>query len=180
MSKKDEPSAPKANTAPSTTARRTRPGSPFPMALPDDPIFSRGWLIGSVRSTPSSTSGATSRTPSREPEAALQSPRVVETSSAARDELLAYCEANDRVCPNPPEWHDLWALLPGAPTPLILAAWHHATDRQKRACLREQLKGASAQALAQADAFLRSLTEDQWHHATPSGGRPRSPGNSQL
>jgi hypothetical protein len=49
------------------------------------------------------------------------------------ENLVAYCRVNDRVCPLPPLWNDLWEMLPnrarvGAgwqpPPPLILAAWH--------------------------------------------------------
>lgn len=41
---------------PSTTGQQTEPGSRWPMASADDPIFSRGYVIGSKRSTPSSPS----------------------------------------------------------------------------------------------------------------------------
>ncbi len=40
-----------ATTAPSTTGQQTEPGSRWPMASADDPIFSRGWIIGGKRST---------------------------------------------------------------------------------------------------------------------------------
>jgi hypothetical protein len=48
------------------------------------------------------------------------------------DQLLAYCRENQRVCPVPRRWHELWELLPEKrqlgiewqpPLPLILAAW---------------------------------------------------------
>lgn len=40
-----------ASTAPSTTGQSPRMGLVFPMASEDDPIFSRGFVIGSKRST---------------------------------------------------------------------------------------------------------------------------------
>ena len=53
-SKKQALLAPKVDTAPSTTGPQTRTHLGFPMLSPDDPIFSRGFVVGSKRSMPSS------------------------------------------------------------------------------------------------------------------------------
>lgn len=88
-------------------------------------------------------------------------------------ELIAYAEADGRICPNPPEWNALWILLrdskkPGAwpdpAAPLVLAAWWHTSDEEKRFRLREHIGyAASHQALGAVDKFLRGLTAAQWH-----------------
>jgi hypothetical protein len=56
------------------------------------------------------------------------------------DKLLGYCGENDRVCPMPLSWHQVWDMLPGKkrgsgwepPPPLILAAWWETSDQAKR------------------------------------------------
>jgi hypothetical protein len=51
-------------------------------------------------------------------------------------ELLEYVGSNNRVCPQPQKWDELWKLLPDRkrvgggwdpPLPLILAAWWHTS-----------------------------------------------------
>jgi hypothetical protein len=55
--------------------------------------------------------------------------------------LIAYSRERQRVCPQPKFWQRLWEMLPDrrqidgrwlpAP-PLILAAWHDASDGEKK------------------------------------------------
>lgn len=90
------------------------------------------------------------------------------------DALLSYCMANDRVCPQPMRWHELWELLPGRrrvgagwepPLPLVLGAWWHTSNADKRQRLGEHIRWAQAhRALDAADSFLRDLNEGEWHH----------------
>ena len=90
------------------------------------------------------------------------------------DQLIAYCQENGRVCPQPSLWNGFWELLPdrnrvGAgwepPLPLILAAWHHTSDADKRMRLEEHIRWADQHnGLEQASAFLRGLAEFEWHH----------------
>ncbi len=90
-------------------------------------------------------------------------------------ELLQYVSANERVCPQPQKWSALWEMLPGRrrvgqgwepALPLILAAWWETSAAEKVSRLGEHLRHAEAQgALAPVDAFLRSLTEEEWAHS---------------
>ena len=57
------------------------------------------------------------------------------------DRVIAFAQAGGRVYPNPSAWHTLWELLPGRhrvglgwqpPLPLILAAWDHTSNAEKR------------------------------------------------
>ena len=60
---------------------------------------------------------------------------------AELEELLAFSQAERRVCPQPQRWNELWELLPerkraGAgwepSLPLILGAWWYTSDAEKR------------------------------------------------
>ncbi len=90
------------------------------------------------------------------------------------DSLTSYCRENDRVCPQPPLWNDLWKLLPERrqtgsswepSLPLILGAWHHASNLDKMARLSYHIRWAEKHgALKEIAVFLQGLTEEQWHH----------------
>lgn len=89
------------------------------------------------------------------------------------DALLATWAASGRVCPQPKHWQALWDRLPDTqrsasgwvpPLPLILHAWHGATDAEKIERLRVQLIWAQQHgALDQALAFLESLAPSDWY-----------------
>lgn len=92
----------------------------------------------------------------------------------AKAELIAYCRANDRVCPTPMKWNDLYKLLPDTrrigngwepALPLILGAWHEASDSAKQLRLEEHVAWANDQgAIEVVDGFLRGLDESDWYH----------------
>jgi hypothetical protein len=88
--------------------------------------------------------------------------------------LLEYVKAQDRVCPMPIRWDELWQMLPGrqrqggtwepAP-PLILGAWWDTPSFAKMERLAEHINYASAHGvLANVDQFLRALPETEWAH----------------
>jgi hypothetical protein len=88
--------------------------------------------------------------------------------------LLAYCRANDRVCPLPQKWNQLWEILPDRrrvgtgwepALPLILAAWHETPAILKMVRLSEHIGWAEKHGgLDEVGAFLRALAESEWHH----------------
>jgi len=90
------------------------------------------------------------------------------------EQLLSYCAQNERVCPMPLPWHEVWDMLPakkreGAgwdpPLPLILAAWWDTSDDAKRERFELHLRWAEAHgALDMVARFLRSFPESEWHH----------------
>lgn len=90
------------------------------------------------------------------------------------DSLIAYCQENDRVCPQPGLWHDLWETLPdkqqiGAgwkpALPLILAAWEHASNLEKMLRLADHIHWAENHGcLPEVSTFLHGLAESDWHH----------------
>jgi hypothetical protein len=98
----------------------------------------------------------------------------MEDAAGDLEQLLAYCSANSRVCPQPQRWNELYQMLPEThrkgmgfepPVPLILAAWWEASDRQKKERLKVHLLWANDHgALATIGKFLRSLAESDWHH----------------
>lgn len=90
--------------------------------------------------------------------------------------LLAYVAENRRICPQPRRWNELWELLPNRrqnpnggwspPLPLILGAWHYASDGAKRLRLREHIQCAWQNGVfEQVDSFLRNLPDSEWYKA---------------
>ena len=85
-------------------------------------------------------------------------------------ELIAFSKWNNRVCPLPGPWNELWDLLPQpegdmSPAPLVLAEWDMPA-RSKMIRLREQLEYAHRHGvLAAVDDFLHSLRESDWLHS---------------
>ena len=94
--------------------------------------------------------------------------------SEAVDRLIAYCRENNRICPLPTGWLQLWEMLPERRRagdawepefPLILSAWHEMPAMLKMVRLAEHIKWAEKHnALPKVEAFLRGLREDEWHH----------------
>lgn len=90
------------------------------------------------------------------------------------ESLQTYCIENERVCPMPMRWKELWQMLPNRlrngrewapPLPLILSAWAHTSANEKQERFREHLQwGAEHGALGELDRFLRALPEEQWLH----------------
>lgn len=88
--------------------------------------------------------------------------------------LLAYCRENGRVCPKPDAWNKLWELLPERrqidsgwqpSLPLILGAWAYTSNLEKMLRLAEHIEWADKHGnLPEAAAFVRKLTENDWHH----------------
>jgi hypothetical protein len=90
--------------------------------------------------------------------------------------LLRFVRENNRVCPTPQRWNELWESLPKSlraeggerpPLPLILAAWHFTSAEDKRQRFSEHIRYAHEHgALRPVEAFLRSLSEDEWAHGS--------------
>lgn len=95
---------------------------------------------------------------------------MTETAEA----LIQYCREKGRVCPQPKLWQQMWEMLPnkkqvGASwqpaVPLILAAWDETPALPKMVRLADHIEWAEAHAaLEKVAAFLRNLSEEEWHH----------------
>ena len=89
-------------------------------------------------------------------------------------EVLLNASAQGRVCPMPQYWNELWELLPNRtrvgngwnpPAPLILAAWWHTSNAEKRERLAAHIRYASEHgALDQVASLLSSLSPGHWHY----------------
>lgn len=101
------------------------------------------------------------------------------TNDGNLDDLTAYAQTNERMCPMPRCWHELYNIIsppqlerPGGarlnwtpPGPLILGGWRYTSVEEKRLRLREHLEYAAAHGLfAEVDRFLRALPESEWAH----------------
>lgn len=85
--------------------------------------------------------------------------------------LKEYCKDNNRICPVPKSWNQMWKKLlmrkgvGTPPAPLILAAWWEAPGILKQLRLMEQLEWADRNGMLPIiSRYLHTLTEDQWHH----------------
>jgi hypothetical protein len=88
-------------------------------------------------------------------------------------DIIADATKEGRICPQPSLWNDLWNLLPdrhrvGAgwepSLPLILAAWHHTSDADKRERFLLHLQWAEAHgAMESVTSFLDALKPNDWH-----------------
>lgn len=89
-------------------------------------------------------------------------------------QVLAEAAKNNRVCPQPQKWQQLYELLPNKKQkgggwepalPLTLAAWRDTPAMSKMARLREHIEWAAKYgSLGRVNEFLRSLPEEEWHH----------------
>jgi hypothetical protein len=89
-------------------------------------------------------------------------------------EVMVEARRNNRVCPLPVKWQQLYDMLPDkkqsgagwqpAP-PLIDAAWNGTPSIPKRMCLREHIEWAASHGcLQQVYTFMKGLPENEWHH----------------
>jgi hypothetical protein len=87
------------------------------------------------------------------------------------NELIKYCSKDEKVCPSPICWHEMYQALDKAtvagdspPPPLILSAWWATDDSQKADCLEQQLAWASTHGVFDiASDFLLNLPDEKWH-----------------
>lgn len=89
--------------------------------------------------------------------------------------LWAYCTSNNRLCPMPPEWAELFRMLKNTKQqpnggwepslPLILVAWHDTTPAEKQLRLEEHIQWAfDNNQIEEVGRYLRSLSENDWAH----------------
>ena len=84
------------------------------------------------------------------------------------EQLVAYSTSENRICPKPIRWDQLWQLL-GRPSeevgpPLVLSGWAFSSDRDKRVRFKEHLEYALRAGIFEvAETFLRELEADEWH-----------------
>lgn len=84
--------------------------------------------------------------------------------------LWKYCTENNRLCPMPMKWNDLFEMLknktPEGPSlPLILAGWEHTVPLQKSLVFQGHIQWASDNnQIEEIGIYLRSLPEEDWAH----------------
>ena len=97
-------------------------------------------------------------------------PRGVKVKPLTVDDAMTEARKNNRVCPVPARWDELYQMLPerknNQPTPpLTGASWKVTPSLSKRMCLREHLEWAEAKGCLEAVMlYLRQLPEAEWHH----------------
>jgi hypothetical protein len=91
------------------------------------------------------------------------------------EQLIEYCNKNNRVCPEPNSWNELWKMLQNKTqignrwipsSPLILAAWWDTPILMKKLRFLDHIEWANKNGqLREIANFLMNLSEDQWHHS---------------
>ena len=87
---------------------------------------------------------------------------------------LLVARKNNRVCPRPVRWAELFAMLPprktargqeNPPAPVIGPAWNVTPPLTKRVCFREHVEWAESAGILEAVmALMQSMREDEWLH----------------
>ena len=96
------------------------------------------------------------------------------TMSSELDEILTFSQTEQRICPQPQVWNQLWELLPNKSRvgagwepspPLILGAWWHTSDAEKQSRFLSHIHWAAEHdSLPKVAAFIKSLVSEQWHY----------------
>lgn len=89
-------------------------------------------------------------------------------------EVMVEARRNNRVCPKPARWQQLFEMLPDRkhssagwepPPPLVDAAWNATPSIPKRMVFREHIEWAASHgSLQQVFTFMKNLPEGDWHH----------------
>ncbi|MDB5749616.1 MAG: hypothetical protein JWQ13_2121 [Ramlibacter sp.] len=89
-------------------------------------------------------------------------------------EVMAEARRNNRVCPKPARWQQLYEMLPERrrtvvgwqpAQPPLEGAWDVTPSITKRVFFREHIEWAATHScLQKVFAFMKSLPEDEWHH----------------
>ena len=98
-----------------------------------------------------------------------------ESNKETFDALWGYCIANNRLCPMPQKWNELYGMLKNKKQkpsggwepslPLILAAWHDTMPIEKQLRFQEHIQWAVDNGQAgEIGRYLHSLSEDEWCH----------------
>ena len=88
--------------------------------------------------------------------------------------LWGYCISNNRACPMPMKWNDLYQMLHDTKQigagyepsiPLILGVWGNTSDNEKQERLKIHIKWAENHGqLDEIGYYLRALKEEDWAH----------------
>ena len=94
--------------------------------------------------------------------------------------LIEYCQANGKVCPNPPQWEGMFKLIRldknyirnvFPENPLILGVWHYSSDKEKQLRLAAHVYWSyKNNTFNQVQSYLMRLSEDKWHKVGNENG----------
>lgn len=82
--------------------------------------------------------------------------------------LWEYCASNNRVCPMPMKWNDLFNILrekEKLKLPLILSGWEMSSPLEKNLRFKDHIKSAEdTSQIEEISKYLRLLKEEDWAH----------------
>ena len=103
--------------------------------------------------------------------APLAQPREAVQPPLSAEALMVEARRNNRVCPLPLPWSELYGLLEGSryvdlpPPPVEQGIWRQLSDLQKRLRFREYVEWAERhRRLAEMQRFMHGLAEADWLH----------------
>lgn len=178
-----------ASPPPAVAGERYLPGDPIPaphaLEKNSDSIWDlwhrthsahEASFADTAPATASSTDPADPRFAATEPAGLARAQPTARPASAlsARaptvDDAMTEARRNNRVCPLPDRWQELYEMLPNRkpnrPTPpLVGPVWKATPSISKRMCLREHLEWAEASGnLVEVLEYMKQLPEDEWLH----------------
>jgi hypothetical protein len=91
-----------------------------------------------------------------------------ENTKETFESLWKYCISNDRLCPIPMRWNDLFGMLKNKEQldlPLILNGWEMSSPIEKNFRFKEHIQSAAdSNQIEEIGKYLRSLSENEWAH----------------
>ena len=82
------------------------------------------------------------------------------------ESIKVFLKENRFVCPLPIEWNEIYQLIdkPQIRPPLILSAWHHTSNNDKKIRFLEHALHASRdkEAMKKLSTYLEKLNKENW------------------
>ena len=82
------------------------------------------------------------------------------------ESIKVFLKENRFVCPLPIEWNEIYQLIgqPKIGLPLILSAWHHTSNNDKRIRFLEHVLHASRdrEIMKKLSIYLENLKDEDW------------------
>jgi hypothetical protein len=177
------PHKPSVAPRPPTFDETYFPGDPIPVAEATEKDSDTTWAlwadlvanenIGFADTVPTTAPQAV---PVAQPAAHVTRPKAKPVSHAGTtlDEVLLEARRNNRICPQPAKWEQLYQMLAVKPQqgsgrklnpPPVGTAWLETPPLAKRMFFRDHVEWAAAhECVGDVFSFLRRLPEQHWYH----------------
>jgi len=97
-----------------------------------------------------------------------EKPGIMASENETFESLWEFCTSNNRLCPMPMRWNDLFNMLKNRDSldlPLILNGWEMSSPLEKNLRFKDHIQAAAGHnQLDEIGKYLRSLNEEDWAH----------------